>query len=68
MKNIVIEAPNPSFKSCPREGASNGAWMAYRNYYVSSHAPVRGHQIWTKLEQRFGVVSSHAPVRGHPWL
>ena len=33
----------PSFKSCPREGASYNPFVYIRSDDVSSRAPVRGH-------------------------
>ena len=55
----------PSFKSCPREGASRIVQIRHAVGHVSSHAPVRGHQKKRVQDAANAEVSSHAPVRGH---
>ena len=55
----------PSFKSCPREGASKLLYADSAYGYVSSHAPVRGHLGAVLCISTATYVSSHAPVRGH---
>ena len=55
-----------SFKSCPREGASQFRKCGCSDFVVSSRAPVRGHQYTWYPASPIGIVSSRAPVRGHP--
>ena len=57
-----------SFKSCPREGASDYIKPLGLRLNVSSHAPVRGHRDFYRIPWPVWRVSSHAPVRGHPRL
>ena len=61
----VAIVPTASFKSCPREGASGLRMGVVHGSIVSSHAPVRGHQLVSRIAATAKSVSSHAPVRGH---
>ena len=63
VKSLLIKCNLHSFKSCPREGASNTAIYCFCSWHVSSHAPARGHLqiiVNQRLIEKFQVM----PPRG----